>query len=130
MRPPDDPPLRVLICDDSMMFGALVETWVEADSRFAHVGTAANGAELLALAERVEADVLVLDLVLPDVEDVRPLVAAVRERQPELRILLLSSLTAGELSATAQDAGADGFMHKATTAAQMCDTIAAMAGAR
>jgi DNA-binding NarL/FixJ family response regulator len=129
VRLPDDPPLRVLVCDDSMMFGALIETWVESDARFEHVGSAASGTELLALVDRVPADVLVLDLVLPDVDDIGGLVTAVRERQPDVRILLLSSLTAGELSESAQAAGADGFLHKATTAPKMGDAIAAIVAA-
>ena len=37
----------LLVCDDSLGFPALVSAWLKADDRFEHVGTAADGGELL-----------------------------------------------------------------------------------
>ena len=115
--------MRVLVCDDSMMFGALVEAWIASDERFTHVGTADDGAGILRLAETTEADALILDLVLPDVDDVGELVAGLRARRPQMRIVLLSSLPADELEIAARDAGADGFVHKMTSADQLLGAL-------
>ena len=120
-------PLRVLLCDDSVTFAALLEAWIAGDDRLTHVGTANSGNALVELAERVDADVLVLDLVLPDVDDTAELVAQVRRHRPDIRVLLLSSLPPDELEEVAGRAEADGFSHKLITAEQLRDAVAAAA---
>ena len=120
--------VRVLICDDSMGFPALVRAWLEDDDRFEHVGTATDGTELLELASTVEADAVVLDLVLPDVDSPVTLVAQLREKLPGVRILLVSSLAVAELERAASAAGVDGFCHKAVTAQALTDQLYRIAG--
>jgi DNA-binding NarL/FixJ family response regulator len=115
--------IRVLVCDDSLGFPALVGGWLQEDPRFAFAGSAADGRELLDALERVEADVLVLDLVLPDVDNPAELVVRVRERRPGMRVLLVSSLLASELARAAAGAGVDGYVHKTTTSEQFLDEI-------
>jgi DNA-binding NarL/FixJ family response regulator len=110
--------VRVLVCDDSLGFPALVGSWLRDDPRFELAGTAEDGAHLLRLLEQVEGDVLVLDLVLPDVANPAELVTQVRARQPGLKVLLVSSLMASELARAAAGAGVDGHMHKTATAAE------------
>lgn len=119
--------VRVLICDDSLGFPALVGSWMRSDDRFELVGTAASGTELRELAAVTEADALVLDYVLPDVDNPAALVADLREVQPDLRILLVSSLPGAELARAAQAAGVDGHCHKVTTAAAFGDVLHAVA---
>jgi DNA-binding NarL/FixJ family response regulator len=122
--------VRVLICDDSMGFPALVRAWLEDDERFEHVGTATDGTQLLELASTVEADAVVLDLVLPDVDSPVALVAALREKLPGARILLVSSLAVAELERAAAAAGVDGFCHKAVTSKALTDQLYRIAGPR
>ncbi len=117
---------RVLVCDDSLGFPALVASWLRADDRFEHVGTAESGQELLKLAAATPADAVVLDLVLPDVENPGALVRDLRGLQPGIRVLLVSSLQAAELARAAEAAGVDGHLHKLTTAAEFCDRLAAL----
>lgn len=115
--------VRVLVCDDSIGFPALVSSWLRRDDRFELVGTAADGEELLALASATPADALVLDLVLPDVENPGLLISELRRRRPGLRVLLVSSLPEAELAKAADAAGADGHLHKVTTAAGLGDEL-------
>ena len=115
--------VRVLICDDSMGFPALVTAWLDDDDRFEHAGTAKTGTELLDLAHTTPADAIVLDLVLPDVENPATLVRQLRDRLPEVRILLVSSLAVAELERAAEAAGVDGWAHKAITAADLTDKL-------
>jgi DNA-binding NarL/FixJ family response regulator len=115
--------VRALVCDDSLGFPALVVAWLEADERFEHAGTAHSGDELLALAGRVEADVVLLDLVLPDVDNPTALVAELRRRRPGVRVVLVSSLALPELERAARAAGVDAFCHKAITASELTDAL-------
>jgi DNA-binding NarL/FixJ family response regulator len=116
-------PLRILVCDDSFGFPSVVEKQLDDDDRFEPVGTARSGAELLTLVERVEADAIMLDLVLPDVDNPAALVGELRRRRPGVRILLVSSLRVPELERAANGAGVDGFCHKATSPQGLSDAL-------
>ena len=113
----------MLICDDSFGFPTIVLGWLNDDARFQHVGTADTGAQLLRMTESVEVDAILLDLVLPDVENPAALVRELRERRPGVRILLVSSLAVDELRRASEAAGADGFCHKAITAQGLGDAL-------
>ena len=121
--------VRVLVCDDSLGFPALVTAWLDDDARLEHAGTARSGTELLKLARATPADVVLLDLVLPDVDNPAALVTALRELQPGLRVLLVSSLALPELERAAAVAGVDGFAHKAITAGTLTDELYRLATA-
>jgi DNA-binding NarL/FixJ family response regulator len=115
--------VRVLICDDSFGFPTIVLGWLGDDARFEHVGTAETGAQLLRMTDGVDVDVILLDLVLPDVDNPAALVAELRRRRPGVRILLVSSLALEELARAADAAGVDGYCHKAITARDLGDAL-------
>ena len=115
--------VRVLICDDSFGFPTIVLGWLSDDDRFEHVGTAETGEELLRMTETVDVDAILLDLVLPDVDNPADLVAELRRRRPGVRILLVSSLAVAELARASVAAGADGYCHKAITARDLGNAL-------
>ena len=116
-------PVRIALCDDSMGFRALLRSWLLRDGRFDVVGAADSGAAVEAVVAAEAPELLVLDLVLPDVEDAPALVRRLRAAQPGLRVVMMSSLQTGELEQAAEAAAADGFAHKATTAPVLCDLL-------
>jgi DNA-binding NarL/FixJ family response regulator len=118
-----DGPVRVLICDDSFGFPTIVLGWLEDDPRFESLGTAETGRQLLRMTEEVDVDVILLDLVLPDVDNPIELVAELRRRRPGVRILLVSSLAVAELGKAAEAAQVDGFCHKAITAEDLGNAL-------
>ena len=118
--------VRVLVCDDSLGFPSLVASWLQADERFEHAGTADSGRALLRLVETTTADAVILDLVLPDVENPGRLVQTLREKLPGVKVLLVSSLQEAELARAADAAGADDHLHKLTSAAELGDRLQAL----
>lgn len=110
---------RVLVCDDSIGFPALVRTWLSEDDRFEVVGLARGGEEARRMVAQTQPDLLVLDLVLPDVPDAPALVGALRELHPPLRVMLVSSLPMDALAHAATAAGANGACTKGATAAEL-----------
>jgi DNA-binding NarL/FixJ family response regulator len=122
-------PLRVLVCDDSLGFPTLVRTWLREDGRFEVVGLATGGERAKAMIAEHRPDLLVLDLVLPDVPDTPALVTELRTLHPPLRILLVSSLHQQALENAADAAGADGFCNKGATAAELTDRLYAVSAA-
>lgn len=121
--------VRVLICDDSLGFPTLVQTWLRMDGRFAVTGLARGGEEARRMVARDPPDVLALDLVLPDVADPALLVRELRERHPPLRIVMVSSLHNEALEQAAAAAGVDGTCNKGATPEELCDRLYAVATA-
>jgi DNA-binding NarL/FixJ family response regulator len=111
-RVPDDAPIRVAICDDSLGFPMLVRAWLRADARFQDVGIADCGERLKDLVAAEKPDMVLLDLVLPDVDDPAPLVRVLHELHAPIRVVLASSMSEDALSRAAGAAGVDGFVHK------------------
>lgn len=114
---------RVLICDDSLGFPSLVRTWLRNDGRFEVVGLAPGGVEAKRLVAEQQPDLLVLDLLLPDVPDPPALVRELRALHPGLGILLVSSLRMEELRNAAVAAGVDAVCNKGATARELTDAL-------
>jgi DNA-binding NarL/FixJ family response regulator len=120
-------PLRVVICDDSLGFPALLRAWLNDDGRFTVVGTASGGEQAKTLVAEHRPDLLVLDLLLPDAPDPASLVAALRGLHPPLRIMLISSLRPTDLRPAGRAAGADGVCGKGATQQVLAATLFAIA---
>jgi two-component system response regulator EvgA len=115
--------VRVVICDDSLGFPFLVTEWLRTDARFDPVGIVENGERLEALVAEAQPDAVVLDVVLPDVDDPGMLIARLRAIRPGVRVLMVSSHTEDVLARTARDAAADGHVNKAVTPGEFCDAL-------
>ncbi|MGI8902198.1 MAG: response regulator [Solirubrobacteraceae bacterium] len=120
-------PLRVLICDDSLGFPTLVQTWLREDGRFTVVGLATGGEEAKQMVAEHRPELIVLDLVLPDAPDSPTLVAALRSEHPALRVLLVSSMHTERLEAAARAADADGFCNKGAKPGELTERLYAIA---
>ena len=117
---------RVLVCDDSLGFPTLVQTWLREDGRFDVVGLAKSGSEAKTMVASERPDLLVLDLLLPDVPDSPALVAELRELHPALRIMLVSSLQMEQLEAAARSAGVEGVCNKGASSSELTEKLYAI----
>src|SRR5690348_1590546 len=64
-------PIRILLVDDHAVMRAGTRRFLEDERDFLIVGEAADGDEALALADTIEADVVLLDINLPRVDGVK-----------------------------------------------------------
>jgi DNA-binding NarL/FixJ family response regulator len=112
---------RILLCDDAVAFSILFRRWMrECDLEVA--GHAVTAAEAVSLAAELRPEVIVVDHLLPDA-DSAGLVPRLRETLPEARILLISSMPAGDLEQAAATAGVDARLSKAASGEEMCAAI-------
>jgi two-component system chemotaxis response regulator CheB len=84
--------IRVFIVDDTAVVRRLLTQILEEESDIAVVGTATNGAEALQRLARVEPDVVVLDIEMPDMNGLEML-RQLRASGSVLPVLVFSSVT-------------------------------------
>jgi DNA-binding NarL/FixJ family response regulator len=101
---------RVLIVDDHPGFRRFARRLLEAEGVDV-VGEAADGASALEAAERLEPDVVLLDVLLPG-SDGFAVAERLRARDPQLRIVLTSSRDRADFGSRLAAAPVAGFVHK------------------
>jgi DNA-binding NarL/FixJ family response regulator len=114
-----DGPIRVAVCDDARAVKFFLRHVLEEEGDIEVVSTTSTGQEGLSELPQCRADVLLLDLVLPDVPDPEVLVRQIRERSPGTAILLISNLPPFSLEQEAQRLNTDGWMQKAAKPEQL-----------
>jgi DNA-binding NarL/FixJ family response regulator len=118
--------IRVLIADDQSLVRAGFRLVLENHPDIEVVGEASNGHEAVHSAGRLEPDVVLMDIRMPELDGI----AATRQitaRHPA-RVLVLTTYDLDEYVYDALQAGASGFLLKDTPPAQLADGIRAVAG--
>jgi len=82
--------IEVLIVDDDFMVARIHTGFVERTPGFTVTGVAHTGAQALVEAERLQPDLVLLDVYLPDVSGL-DLLGALREAAPEVDVLVISA---------------------------------------
>jgi CheY-like chemotaxis protein/class 3 adenylate cyclase len=114
--------IRLLLVDDYEVVRRGLRGFLELMPRIEIVGEASNGAEAVDLAYRLQPDVILMDLVMPEM-DGPTAIAAIHQRQPEIAILALTSFSEPERIAGAIEAGAVGHLMKDAEAEQVAAAI-------
>jgi len=96
-----DKKLAVLLVDDSRTVLAQLENAVEASEKAEIVGTASNGAEAVQKASELKPDLVIMDIVMPDIDGLAAL-RLFQAKQPEIRVVMLSSV--GGMASKAEEA--------------------------
>jgi DNA-binding NarL/FixJ family response regulator len=126
MPSPGDPTatdtVRVFLCDDVGAFRALMRFTLEEDPRIQIVGEAADGCEGVSAVERLQPDVVLLDLAMPVLDgfEAIPLMLACA---PSTTIVALSGFTADRMAAPCIASGAHAYLEKGEDVAVIRDTI-------
>jgi response regulator NasT len=112
-------PLRVLVAEDeSLIRMDVVATLSEAG--FSVVGEASDGEEALALAEKLNPDVVVMDIKMPKLDGIS---AAEKLTQAKIPVVLLTAFSQTELVTRATEAGAMAFITKPFKPADLIPAI-------
>jgi two-component system, NarL family, response regulator LiaR len=104
-------PIRVLIVDDHAIVREGLQTLLSEEAAVVIVGHAGNGREALAQAQALQPDVILMDLVMPEldgIEATRRIVQSV----PGCRVLALTSFAEDQQVQQALQAGAIGYLLK------------------
>jgi DNA-binding NarL/FixJ family response regulator len=114
--------LRVLIVDDHQMFADAIELLLAGEIGIEAVGTAGSGEEALALCERTEPDVVLMDVDLPGIDGIEAC-RRVREMHPATQVVIITAVQPADVLARAIEAGACGFIPKTRAAHELINVI-------
>jgi two-component system, NarL family, response regulator LiaR len=121
--------VRTLITDDHKVVRTGLRGFLELDPELEVVGEAANGEEAIAMAQRLEPDVVLMDLLMPVVDGIEA-TGRIRRELPEVEVVALTSVLEDASVAGAIRAGAIGYLLKTTEADELCEAIKAAAAGR
>jgi two-component system chemotaxis response regulator CheB len=110
------PAIRVMIVDDAVVVRGLVSRWIGAEPDMLVAGTCANGREAVDSLTRVEPDVVVLDVEMPELDGLGALPQLLAKR-PNLVVVMASTVTRrnAEISLRALALGASDYVPKPET---------------
>jgi two-component system, NarL family, response regulator LiaR len=103
--------LKILIVDDQALARDGLELIVGASPDIEVVGTAENGADALEKVEKLSPDLVLMDLKMPIMNGVQA-TRRIRERFPQVKVLVLTTYDADEWVVDAIRAGASGYLLK------------------
>ncbi|WP_329369613.1 response regulator transcription factor [Streptomyces sp. NBC_00669] len=121
-------PIRVLLADDQNLVRAAFAMLVESAPDMVVVGEAGNGLEAVEMAHGTRADVVVMDIRMPELDGIEATRRiAADDDLAGVRVLVLTTYDDDDHVVSALRAGASGFMVKDTRPAELLDAIRTVA---
>jgi len=123
----DAPLHRLLVVDDSNVIRKRIERANDLPE-IEFVGAARNGREALELHASLRPTLVTMDLTMPEMDGAE-CVAELVQRDPQIRILVISALADKLTAIDALEKGASGFLCKPFTDRQLNDALRKLIGA-
>ena len=114
--------ITILIADDHLIVRAGLAALLGTERDFQVVGQAKNGIEAVREAQRLQPDIVIMDLMMPKKDGVEA-TAEIAEKAPNVRILLLTTFGTSDGIAHALSAGAKGAILKNADNAELVKAI-------
>ena len=122
----EDRDARVLICDDNAAMRELLGVVVGLEPGLCVVGEAGDGNEVIVEATRLQPDVILLDLAMPNRSGLEAL-PDLRRLVPDARIVVLSGFATRAVAETVLSLGAARYIEKGCSPDAIAATIRAVA---
>lgn len=116
--------IKILIADDHLIIRQGLRLILETEADFELIGEAADGAEALALCQKLIPNLVLMDLRMPNMDGLTA-IEKLRATQPQIAIVILTTFNEDELMFRGLQAGARGYLLKDTDRATLFDTIRA-----
>lgn len=115
-------PIRILIADDHPVVRRGFRYLIESMPNLELVGEAEEGGKAIELAQRLKPDVILLDLVMPNIDGLTAL-QIIKQNDPDARILVVTSFADDDKVFPAIKAGASGYLLKDTSPEALVQAI-------
>lgn len=118
----ENDPIRILIAEDQQLIRRAFAKILELESDVRVVGQAADGAEAIEMARRHRPDIVLMDLQMPRVGGIQATQRIVSEL-PKTQVVVLTTFDTDELVFEAIGAGAQAYLLKDASEAEILETI-------
>lgn len=118
----EDGDVRVLICDDNVAMRELLAVIVDLEPGLCVVGAAGDGNEVVLEATRLQPDVILLDLAMPNRSGLEAL-PDLRSIVPDAKIIVLSGFATRAVGETVLSLGAARYLEKGSSPDTIVATI-------
>jgi two-component system, NarL family, response regulator LiaR len=103
--------IRILVVDDHAIVRKGIIAMLETEPDFEVIGECSNGEEAIQKSQAVNPDVILMDLVMPRIDGVEA-IRAIKQTQPGVNILVLTSFGTADKVFPSLNAGAIGYLLK------------------
>jgi two-component system, NarL family, response regulator LiaR len=117
-----DRPIKVMIVDDHAVVRSGLSAFLLAFEDLEHAGDASGGADAVSKCMSLRPDVVLMDLVMPDVDGAEA-TRRIKEACPNVQVIALTSYKEDDLVQGALKAGALSYLLKNVTADELADAI-------
>src|SRR5580658_7328950 len=119
-----DKPIRVMVVDDAVVVRGLLARWVDAEPDMQIIASLRTGREAVARIEHSDADVVVLDIDMPELDGISALPLLLQKKR-DLVVIMVSTLTrrSAEISLRALALGAADYISKPETARETTTSV-------
>jgi two-component system, NarL family, response regulator LiaR len=118
--------IRILVADDHAVVRQGLKMFLTLDPELEVIGEASDGAEALRLARELRPDVVLMDLLMPQMDGITA-TTAVRQELPDTEVIALTSVLEDASVVGAIRAGAIGYLLKDTNSDELRRAIKAAA---
>ena len=115
-------PIRLLIADDHAIVRIGLTSLFESESDIEVVGQAVDGEDAVRKADALRPDLLLMDLVMPNLDGSEATVA-IKAAHPEIKVILLTTFGSANGLYRAIEAGAEGALTKSIEDATLVTTV-------
>ena len=121
--------IRILVCDDHPVVRSGLRGMIQSQPDLEVIAEADEGAQAVALASRLQPDIVLMDLRMPGMDGVTA-TAAIKARHPGIHVLILTTYDTDADILRALEKGATGFLLKDEREDRLFDAIREAAGGR
>jgi two-component system chemotaxis response regulator CheB len=122
--PPSDKKVRVMVVDDAVVVRSLLARWIDAEPDLHVVASLPTGREAVAWFEKNDADVVMLDIEMPDLDGISALPLLLQKKH-DLAVIMVSTFTrrSAEISLRALALGAADYIPKPESTREVTTSV-------